>query len=113
VSHLAIFEHDAQFALARAAIVTDGGNVFDSLARQRLNQIVGKARTSEAAKHDARAIGNISDSLVERRENFSYHPLPSEAGMVLPIDCSQPTKNVQLLGSGKGATGLMLRVSRQ
>src|SRR5208283_3989439 len=61
MAHLAILEHDAELAFARPAIVAYRGDLFDALARQRLNQIIGETGATESSKHDARAIGNIRD----------------------------------------------------
>src|SRR5437867_5036850 len=70
---LIVFEHQAQFALARAAIVADRRDVFCPFARECLNQIVREARAAESAEHDSRAIGNIGYGCVEAWINFLLH----------------------------------------
>jgi hypothetical protein len=73
VLHLFILEHNAEFAFSRAAIIADGGNIFDALLRQRLNQIIWEAGAAESAEHDPRAIGNIRDRGVQGTHNFGLH----------------------------------------
>src|SRR6266478_2122603 len=70
---LIVFEHQAQFALARAAIVADRRDVFCPFARECLNQIVREARAAESAEHDSRAIGNIGYGCIETWINFLLH----------------------------------------
>ena len=95
MADLAVLEHDAEFAFARAAIVADRGDVFHAFARKRLNQIVGKTRAAESAKHNARAIANIRDCRVQTIHNFLGHRVLETAEMVLPVDCSRHGEFVQ------------------
>src|SRR4029077_12769772 len=65
VLDLIVLEHDPKLAVVRPAIVADGGNVLRALPCQRLNEIIRKARASEPADHDLRAVWNIGHGLVE------------------------------------------------
>src|SRR5208282_5702516 len=56
-----VFEQDAEFALARAAVVRDRGQVARALAVERLDQVVRKSRATEAAEEDAGAGGQVGD----------------------------------------------------
>ena len=105
MADLAIFKHDAEFAFARAAIVADGGDIFDAFARKRLNQIVGETRAAKSTKHNARAIANIRDSRVQTIHNFIGHRALEIAELVLPVDCSRHGEFVQprqLVKTGRG-----------
>src|SRR6266403_253511 len=73
VLDLIVLEHQAQFALARAAIVADRRDVFCPFARECLNQIVREARAAEPAEHNSRAIGNIGYGCIEAWINFLLH----------------------------------------
>ena len=64
---------DSQFAFAGAAIVADCGDIFNSFARQRLNQIVGEARAAKSAKHNARPIADVRYGGVQTVHNFFSH----------------------------------------
>jgi len=110
VAHLAVLEHDAQFAFARSAIIADGSDIFQTLPRQSLNQIVRKARAAKPAKHDARAITDISYRLVQGIYYFLGHPKldKKNSEMMWPIDCSQPAAIVQ---PRCGVTAAQLRFS--
>ncbi len=66
-------EEDAEFAVARAAVVADGENVARAFAGERLDQIVGEAGAAEAAEHHARAVGNVGDGGVDVGEDFLFH----------------------------------------
>ena len=70
---LALLEHQSEFAVAGAAIIADGGDVFGSFASQGLNQVVGEAGTAKSAEHDARAIGNVRHGSVDAGKNFLLH----------------------------------------
>src|SRR6266850_482048 len=70
---LIVFEHQAELALARAAIVADRCDAFCPFARECLNQIVRKARAAESAEHNSRAIGNIGYGCIEIWINFLLH----------------------------------------
>src|SRR6266852_6194939 len=70
---LIVLEHQPKLAFARPAIVADGGDVLRPSPRQRLNQVVRKARSPESPEHDLRAIGNIRNDLVETRKYFLLH----------------------------------------
>src|ERR1700686_1627644 len=70
---LIVLEHQPKLAFARPAIVADGGDVPRSFPRQRLNQVIRKARAAESSEHDLRAVGNIRHGLVEARIKFLLH----------------------------------------
>src|SRR6266403_146686 len=76
VLDLIVLEHQAELAFARAAIIGDRCDVFRSLARECLNQIVRKARATKPAEHDSRAIGNIGYRRIEAWINFLLHRAP-------------------------------------
>src|SRR5437016_1251172 len=73
---LIVLEHQPKLAFARAAIITDGGNVFRSFPGQRLNEVIRKTGAPESTKPDLRTIGNIRHRLVEARIKFSLHRAP-------------------------------------
>src|SRR6266403_2148327 len=77
VLDLIVLEHDSKLAITRPAIVADGGDVLRAFPRQRLNEVIRKARTSESPDHDLRAIGNIRHSFVETRVDFFLHRAPA------------------------------------
>ena len=57
----------------RPAIIADGRNVSRARTRQRLNQIIGKARAAKSSKHDARAIRHAGHRGVQAAINFLFH----------------------------------------
>src|SRR6266851_457837 len=73
VLDLIVLKHQAKLTFPRPAIVANGGKVLRPFPRQRLNQIVRKARTAKSSEHDLRAIGNVRHGLVETRKDFSLH----------------------------------------
>jgi len=73
VLDLIVLEHQAEFTLARAAIVADGRDVFRPFAGERLNQIIRETRAAESTEHDARAIGNVGNHLVYTGVNLLLH----------------------------------------
>src|SRR6266478_2396383 len=73
VPDLIVLEHDSKLAITRPAIVADGSDVLRAFPRQRLNEIIRKARASESPDHDLRAIGNVRDGFVETRVDFLLH----------------------------------------
>src|SRR6202165_5828529 len=68
-----VLEHQPELAFARPAVVADSGDVLRSFPRQRLNQVIWKARAPESSEHDLRAVGNIRHGLVETRIKFPLH----------------------------------------
>src|SRR5258708_12739718 len=70
---LIILEHQPKLAFACPAIVADGGDVFRAFPRQRLNQIIRKARAAESSKHNLRAIRNIPHGPIETGIDFPLH----------------------------------------
>ena len=46
---LAMLEEDAKFAIARATVITDHTEILHALAREALNQIIGKSRAAKSA----------------------------------------------------------------
>src|SRR5260370_35054747 len=70
---LVVFEHHAQRAFARPSVCADGRDVLGALPRQRLNQVIRKARAAESSEHDLRAIGNVRNGFVEAGKDFSLH----------------------------------------
>src|SRR5438552_17528913 len=96
VLDLIVLEHDSKLAVTRSAIVADGGDILRAFPRQRLNEVIGKARASESPDHDLRAIGNIRDGFVEAGVDFLLHrALAAPARMLgrnraaTPLACSQ------------------------
>jgi len=75
MSYLPVLEKNPQLAIPRAAIIADHAQIPRAPPRQALNQIVGKPRAAESAKHHRRPVRNIRDSKVHRRKNsvFSIH----------------------------------------
>src|SRR5947208_4279555 len=73
VLDLIVLEHDSKLAIARPAVVADGSDVLRAFPRQRLNEVIWKARASESPDHDLRAIGNIRDGFVEAGVDFLLH----------------------------------------
>src|SRR5713226_1173628 len=73
VLDLIVLEHQPKLAFARSAIVADGGDVLRAFSRQRLNQVIRKARAAESSEHDSNAIGNIRHDVVETRVEFFLH----------------------------------------
>src|SRR6267143_1645909 len=70
---LIVLEHQPKLTFARPAIVADGGDVLRSFPRQRMDQVIRKARASESSEHNLRAVGNIRHSLVEASIQFLFH----------------------------------------
>src|SRR5258708_606596 len=70
---LIVLKHQAKLAFTRPAIVADGRKFLRPCPRQRLNQIVRKARAAKSPEHDLRAVGNISNGFVQARKNFFPH----------------------------------------
>ncbi len=87
MADLAVFEHQAKFAIARSAIVADGGDVFDVLPGQCLDQIVGKSRAAEAAEHDSSSVSNIGHGRIQTGINFVFHgsAYPTRGGASLQV----------------------------
>src|SRR5260370_38374251 len=67
VLDLIVLEHQPKLAFARSAIVADGGDVLRAFPRQRLNQVIRKARAAESTEHDSNAIGNIRHDVGKTR----------------------------------------------
>ena len=79
---LIVLEHQPKFAFASPAIVADRRDVPRPFARQRLNQVIRKTRSSESTEHNLCAIGNVCHGLVEGRIKFLLHrALIAPAGM--------------------------------
>jgi hypothetical protein len=87
MADLAVFEHQAQFAIARSAIVADGGDVFRAFPGQRLDQIIGEASAAEAAEHDSNTVSNIGHSRIQAGINFVFHgsAYPTRGGASLQV----------------------------
>src|SRR5229473_621549 len=76
VLDLIVLKHNSKLAIARPAIVADGSDVLRAFPRQRLNEVIRKARTTESPDHDLRTIGNIRHGFVEARAYFFLHYAP-------------------------------------
>src|SRR5213593_3416075 len=103
VLDLIVLEHDSKLAVTRPAIVADSSDVLRAFPRQRLNEVIWKARASESPDHDLRAIGNIRDGFVEAGADFLLHrALAAPARMLgrnlaaTPLACSQRPVSVAL-----------------
>src|SRR5450755_5021039 len=83
-AHLPVLEDQSQLAFMRPAIVADGRDISRARTRQRLNQIVRKARAAKSAEHDARAIGHASHRGVQAAINFLFHENSSRRQSVSP-----------------------------
>src|SRR6266852_2528843 len=76
VLDLIVLKHNSKLAIARPAIVADGSDVLRAFPRQRLNEVIRKARTTESPDHDLRTVGNIRHRFVEVRAYFFLHYAP-------------------------------------
>src|SRR5271165_3234409 len=85
MADLPILEQRREFAVTRAAIVANGGDIFDAAADQGLNQIIGEARTAESAKHNTRAVGNALHGGVGMSINFAFHGQSPETVIIHTI----------------------------
>src|SRR5450755_1118469 len=70
-----VFEHQSELAFVSTAIVADGKNIFGAAASERLNEIIGKTCATKTPKHDARTVGDVSDSVAHAGINFLFHEL--------------------------------------
>ena len=70
-------QQTGQPGVAIAGVIVDDGQAFGALGQQRLDQFIGQAGGAEAADHDRRAVGHISqrgcevgNCLVDHRMGF-------------------------------------------
>src|SRR5438552_14392971 len=127
VLDLIVLEHDSQLAVTRSAIVADSSDVLRAFPRQRLNEVIWKARASESPDHDLRAIGNIRDGFVEAGVDFLLHRATAAPACMLggnlaatPLACSQRPVSVALKSfssrarkSGSPSTSISSRAFRR
>src|SRR5580658_9280064 len=97
MAYLAVFGYQSQLAIARSAIVADGGDIFRALLSQRSNEVVWKARAAESAEHDSNAVRNIGHGRIQARIDFLSHgtayPTRGRASLAEgePITCERFT----------------------